>query len=255
MASYGASLAWARGLEWPGQLSNATGFAVLGESDRWHFVLLFSAILSSVYWSCVAFFMGCDYFGLLSRYRINANDGTYPSRAAIREALVDAVVGQLLVRPALLFVFFPVFVRLLGMGAGSGEMPGAWTVAWQFLACMQVDDFLFYWSHRLLHHRLIYKHIHKKHHDFRHSIAIGVEHAHPIEDLVSNTLSTIAGPLLLRSHVTVLFLYTGAKLWQSIDAHSGYDLPFPLSPWSAIKYMDCAPAHDFHHSHNHGNCE
>ena len=46
-----------------------------------------------------------------------------------------------------------------------------------------------------------------------------------------------------------------AKLWQSIDAHSGYDLPFPLSPWSAIKYMDCAPAHDFHHSHNHGNCE
>ena len=50
-------------------------------------------------------------------------------------------------------------------------------------------------------------------------------------------------------------LYTGAKLWQSIDAHSGYDLPFPLSPWSAIKYMDCAPAHDFHHSHNHGNCE
>ena len=40
---------------------------------------------------------------------------------------------------------------------------------------------------------------------------------------------------------------------QSLDAHSGFDLPFPLSPWSAIKSMDCAPAHDFHHSHNVGN--
>ena len=42
--------------------------------------------------------------------------------------------------------------------------------------------------------------------------------------------------------------YLGLKLWQSIDAHSGIALPFPLSVWSAVSWMDCAPAHDWHHA-------
>jgi sterol desaturase/sphingolipid hydroxylase (fatty acid hydroxylase superfamily) len=49
------------------------------------------------------------------------------------------------------------------------------------------------------------------------------------------------------------FRYMGIKVWQSVDAHSGYNLPFPLSPWSTLPGMDCAPAHSFHHSHNTGN--
>ena len=38
----------------------------------------------------------------------------------------------------------------------------------------------------------------------------------------------------------VLWLYVSLKLWQSIDAHSGYDLPFPFSPWSALHVRVCA---------------
>lgn len=52
---------------------------------------------------------------------------------------------------------------------------------WQFAVCMQVDDFFFYWSHRALHHRLLYRRIHKKHHDFKHSITISAEWCHPLE--------------------------------------------------------------------------
>jgi sterol desaturase/sphingolipid hydroxylase (fatty acid hydroxylase superfamily) len=48
-------------------------------------------------------------------------------------------------------------------------------------------------------------------------------------------------------------MYSALKLWQSIDAHSGYNLPFPISPFSFITWMDCAPAHDYHHSNNLGN--
>ena len=147
----------------------------------------------------------------------------------------------------------------------------------QIFVCIMVDDTLFYWSHRLLHHPKIYGMIHKKHHTFKHTIGIAVEYvairpphlstqrstwalfylafryAHPVEDLVSNTLSTVAGPLLLGSHVTVFWMYSALKLWQSIDAHSGYNLPFPISPFSFITWMDCAPAHDYHHSNNLGN--
>lgn len=76
---------------------------------------------------------------------------------------------------------------------------------------------------------------------------------HPIEDILVNSIPTVIGPLLLSPHVSLLWVYTCMKLYQSIDAHSGYDLPFPFSPWSTIKYMDCSPAHNYHHSHNVGN--
>ena len=58
---------------------------------------------------------------------------------------------------------------------------------------------------------------------------------------------------MLGSHASVVIGYASLKLWQSVDAHSGLLLPF--SPWSvaALGKMDCARAHDFHHSHNAGN--
>jgi len=55
------------------------------------------------------------------------------------------------------------------------------------------------------------------------------------------------------THLSVTWMYLNLKLWQSIDAHSGYNWPFPVSPFSVIASMDCAPAHDYHHSHNVGN--
>ena len=117
---------------------------------------------------------------------------------------------------------------------------------------MMADDTLFYWIHRLLHASpTLYRTIHKHHHEFKHAVALAVEYAHPVEDLL-NALATLAGPLLLGSHAAVAVGYTGIKLWQSIDAHSAVRLPFPLTPWNVLPGMDCAPAHDFHHSHNLG---
>lgn len=74
--------------------------------------------------------------------------------------------------------------------------------------------------------------------------------AHGAELFTAPPLSV--GPLLLGSHMAVCMLYTALKLWQSIDAHSGLELPCPLSPWSIGDAVDCASAHSFHHSKNSG---
>ena len=110
-------------------------------------------------------------------------------------------------------------------------------------ATPQVDDALFYWSHRAMHEsRWLYKHVHRQHHQFVHTVGLAVEYAHPAEDL-ANAVATMAGPLLLGAHMGVVWLYAALKLTQSIDAHSGYELPFPLSVWSVVDAMDAAPAH------------
>ena len=55
--------------------------------------------------------------------------------------------------------------------------------------------------------------------------------------------------------MSVVWLYALLKVYQSVEAHSGYVVPFPLSVWSIqwpVDWMD-GGRHEFHHSHNKGN--
>jgi sterol desaturase/sphingolipid hydroxylase (fatty acid hydroxylase superfamily) len=51
-----------------------------------------------------------------------------------------------------------------------------------------LEEVLFYYSHRLLHWKRIYKYVHKQHHDFKAPIGIAAEYAHPIEFVFGNLL-------------------------------------------------------------------
>ena len=133
------------------------------------------------------------------------------------------------IRVVFLWFMFPVYE---GMGMPSSTLPAASEVLLHMLISVALDDTWFYWSHRLLHHKSIYKYIHKQHHNFVITEGIAVDYAHPVEDLLSNTISTVIGPLVLRSHMCVAWLYTFMKVYQSVEAHSGYIVPFPLSVWS-----------------------
>lgn len=58
-----------------------------------------------------------------------------------------------------------------------------------------LEDAWHYFAHRLLHHRLLYKHIHKLHHEFSAPFGLAAEYAHPIEVMVLG-LGTVGSPLL-----------------------------------------------------------
>lgn len=211
------------------------------------------ALLFVVFWGCICFYqVVVPRIDALAKYRIAWKPQPHPSRERLVMVMRATLFDQLVLRPPLLLLLHPL-AAWCGVGFERGAAPPCARMLWHFALMMQIDDGLFYWAHRALHHRALYKRFHKRHHEFAHAVPLAAEWSHPVEDMFCNTLATLAGPLLLRVHVTELWLYVACKLWQSIDAHSGYDLPFPISPWSAIRGMDCAPAHDFHHSHNVGN--
>lgn len=221
------------------------------DQQRVLFVVVTVVLMEAVFWSSNLFYAIITHFNIFGLQRFKIKNGRpYPTAEIMRECLVDVIMSHFLVRPILLFLVYPIIRSLLSFDL---ELPTLTTVAWQYAVCMQVDDCWFYWTHRMLHHRWFYAAIHKKHHNFRHAVPLAVEWCHPLEDLLSNALGTMLGPLLLHAHVTLFWLYICLKLWQSIDAHSGYNLPFPWSPWNCLPGMDCAPAHDYHHSHNVGN--
>ena len=217
---------------------------------RLAFAIVFAMWLEAIFWVAQLLnYLITKNRSLFKQFTIPKTHVKYPSPTLINTALSDTISGHLL-RPFLLWLVYPVYQW---RGCFSAATPAPTVVVAQLMFCILVDDGLFYWSHRLLHeNRWLYHTIHKQHHQFRYSVGLAVEYAHPVEDLLSNTIPTVLGALLLGSHVSVAFGYMAMKVWQSIDAHCGFLLPFPLSPWNVLPGMDCALAHDFHHSHNMG---
>ncbi len=101
-----------------------------------------------------------------------------------------------------------------------------------------IEDIGFYYAHRLLHHRSLYKHIHKKHHEFTAPCGLAAVYAHPVEHLVCNLTPLLLGPLLMRSHLLTTWLWLAVATINTINSHSGYNLP----------HLPAAQGHDDHHS-------
>ena len=80
-------------------------------------------------------------------------------------------------------------------------LPEFHQVVMELIVCVLVEEIVFFYSHWMLHHRLIYKHIHKKHHEWTASIAYTSLYAHPIEHFLSNLFPVFLGPFVCGSHI------------------------------------------------------
>ena len=110
-------------------------------------------------------------------------------------------------------------------------------------------DMFHYVAHRALHWGPLYKNIHKLHHEFSAPIGLAAEYAHPLEVLIL-AQGTISGPFLycvFRNdlHILTVYLWITLRLFQAVDAHSGYDFPWSLRHF--LPFWAGADHHDYHH--------
>src|SRR5262245_58343311 len=81
------------------------------------------------------------------------------------------LVGFVLVWPAL---------RMIST-IHAGPLPAWWIIAGQVLFFIYLDDFLYYWFHRAMHTRWLYKHVHGWHHRIVTPWAVTGNYMHPLE--------------------------------------------------------------------------
>jgi len=135
-------------------------------------------------------------------------------------------------------------------GIHTGQFPSLFSTAMQLLFFLLIDDFLFYFVHRLLHRKPFYRTVHSIHHRIRQSEPIGAIYFHPVE-YVLMTFSSMAGPLLIGTHVGLLYLWIVIRQWIAVEADSGYLLK--RNPLNLIPFHDCAFFHAAHHLRITGN--
>ncbi|KAL9698329.1 hypothetical protein quinque_001770 [Culex quinquefasciatus] len=116
-------------------------------------------------------------------------------------------------------------------------LPPLTTIIRDLIICLVLWEATNYCTHRTLHHRLIYRFVHKRHHEFTAPVAWVASYVHPVEHIVSDTIPASIGPALLNCHLVTAVLWFCWLVHHSLITHSGYHLPLLKSP----------EAHDYHH--------
>ena len=118
------------------------------------------------------------------------------------------------------------------------------------------EDFWHFVFHSLFHQGWFYKNIHKVHHKYAAPFGLAAEYAHPVE-VMALGVGTVGFPILYAYLATVytnmppLHLFTLTtwivlRLFQAVDAHSGYEFP-----WSLHNFLPFWAGADHHDEHHH----
>eukprot|EP01104_Vermistella_antarctica_P021192 TRINITY_DN9410_c0_g1_i1.p1 TRINITY_DN9410_c0_g1~~TRINITY_DN9410_c0_g1_i1.p1 ORF type:complete len:305 (+),score=58.93 TRINITY_DN9410_c0_g1_i1:200-1114(+) len=146
------------------------------------------------------------------------------------------------------FVVFPIqflahpICDYLGIH-GDGPLPTCGRFAFDMFCFLVIEDFVHYWFHRALHHKLVYKHIHKVHHDYSAPFGLSAAYAHPVEVLVLG-LATFAGPFILRPHLFTFLCWIVVRQLDAVKTHCGWRITDPMD---LVPFHGGAVFHDAHH--------
>lgn len=152
-----------------------------------------------------------------------------------------------------IWLFHPIAV-FFGMDYNV-PFPPLFKMAYQIAVFFVMEDTWHYWFHRALHYGPLYKNIHKLHHTYSAPFGLAAEYASPIEVMLL-AIGTVGSPILWVSltgdlHLFTMYMWIVLRLFQAIDAHSGYDFPWSLRHF--LPFWAGAEHHDVHHEKFIGN--
>jgi methylsterol monooxygenase len=231
---------------WPEKISNE------GKFMFWCFFWThqISFILSN------AFYIILYYFDLMKESKIDKNpwpwQSDYPKwLEQLKKTIVTITINHFILAPVMALPAY--FMGSSPFRLEYETLPSAVEIIWQNLYCVLVDDFFFYWSHRILHWNKIYPYIHKQHHEYISTVGIAVEYAHPIEYVFGNIIPSSIGIFVLgrRMHGYTALFNVFRKIVSATEGHSGFELKFSF--FKFFPFFAPGDYHAYHHLNFRGN--
>ena len=149
-------------------------------------MVMFVAILWTVH---QAFALG-THFGFTYMHNnqwfpeLRVKRGKAPPEHIVRLAWKEWFFNHIVSIPMFMaFVLYPLFVYR--GGSTFDPLPHFLEVVADILVCVFVNETIFYFGHRFLHGKKMFRLIHRKHHTFREVRPVCSEYAHPLENAVN----------------------------------------------------------------------
>jgi len=128
-----------------------------------------------------------------------------------------------------------------------------WWIPVSVLLALVIHDTYFYWMHRLLHHKLIFRHAHLVHHKSVNPSPWASYSFHFLESIIEGGILVVV-VLVLPMHLISLLLFIIAGFVINVYGHLGYEImpqKFRRSFWFQI--LNTSVHHNMHHSKFKGN--
>jgi sterol desaturase/sphingolipid hydroxylase (fatty acid hydroxylase superfamily) len=146
------------------------------------------------------------------------------------------------------------FSVYLGSRAGifrvyGGEMPSGVRMMADFAAMVLLHDAYFYWAHRLMHTKWLFRRVHRLHHRSRTPTPWAAYAFAPPEAILEAGILPVTA-LLLPLHEVTVVLFVTHMIVRNVIGHAGVEL-FP-SWWlrtPVLRWITTTTHHDLHHSH------
>ena len=170
-------------------------------------------------------------------------------KAQLKDMMQTYIINQV-------FIFPPVFIAFLYLfppDVRTETLPSVGKFVFQLHVMIFIEDFFFYWCHRVLHLPYFYKWIHKKHHSQINTFTLSGVYTHWLEFVFGNLVSMLFGMVVFGPtlHVVTLNVYIISRNIGANTGHSGYS--FPWMSFSAYPFSTSPVYHNFHHLKNIGN--
>jgi sterol desaturase/sphingolipid hydroxylase (fatty acid hydroxylase superfamily) len=105
-----------------------------------------------------------------------------------------------------------------------------------------VHDTYSYWIHRLIHHKILFKHVHLLHHTFKNPSPWSAFAFHPFESLLTLGIIPIV-MFLIPWHNLALIIFITIIIFYDTFVHLGYD----IKHLKLFKWQNTPVDHDVHH--------
>ncbi|KAL7274279.1 C-4 sterol methyl oxidase [Rhizina undulata] len=215
-------------------------------------IMLFTLVFHEVgYFGQALVWWVIDRTPAFRKYKIQAEDP--PSDAVQWECIKEVLKSHFTIELPLVLFLHPMS-EYLGMPIRAA-FPSFKEIAIPCAVFFVLEDTYNYWMHRLLHWGPFYRAIHKKHHKYAAPFGFSAQYSSPLEVLAQGW-GTILPPLVWAAytgnmHIITIYVWLFLRMYQVIDAHSGYDFPWGFSHW--IPFWGGSAHHDLHHEHFLGN--
>jgi Delta7-sterol 5-desaturase len=116
-----------------------------------------------------------------------------------------------------------------------------------FLVAIVFHDFYFYWTHRFMHHKKVFKHVHRVHHESTNPSPWAAYAFHPWEALIQAMVFPIM-VFTIPLHPIVMTLFLLYMIVRNVIGHLGFEI-FPKG-WTKNKWLSWTTAvthHNLHH--------
>ncbi|KAI0618664.1 ERG3 Sterol desaturase [Pyrenophora tritici-repentis] len=230
---------WMAWYAWMGNDVLATGIM----SFVIHEALYYGRSLPWIIIDCIPFF---------NRYKIQQHK--VPTAWEQTQCALLVLLSHFTVELPQIWLFHPM-CQYFGLST-SVPFPSVYKMAYQIAIFLVLEDTWHYWSHRAMHaSSFLYKNIHKIHHQYSAPFGLAAEYASPIEVMILG-FGTVGVPIVFCAitkdlHILTMYVWIACRVFQAIDAHSGYEFPWSLHHF--LPFWAGAEHHDVHHEKFIGN--